>query len=92
MGYVTAKDGAQIFDKDSGGGSPVVFSHGWSLDADVWDPQLLLHEDLSVPLFGANRADSTVPQNLRRKSNDLQLNRQEQDSPEFRSRQQPSVG
>ena len=41
MGYVTTKDGTQIFYKDWGIGSPVVFSHGWPLNADVWDPQLL---------------------------------------------------
>jgi non-heme chloroperoxidase len=41
MGYVTTKDGTDIFYKDWGAGSPVVFSHGWPLNADVWDPQLL---------------------------------------------------
>jgi len=41
MGYVTTKDGTDIFYKDWGAGSPVVLSHGWPLNADVWDPQLL---------------------------------------------------
>jgi non-heme chloroperoxidase len=41
MGYATAKDGTSIFYKDWGMGRPVVFSHGWPLNADVWDPQLL---------------------------------------------------
>ena len=41
MGYVTTKDGTQIFYKDWGIGRPVVFSHGWPLNADAWDPQLL---------------------------------------------------
>jgi non-heme chloroperoxidase len=41
MGYVTTKDGTEIFYKNWGAGSPVVFSHGWPLNADVWDPQLL---------------------------------------------------
>jgi non-heme chloroperoxidase len=42
MPTITAKDGAQIFYKDWGSGQPVVFSHGWPLNADAWDEQLLL--------------------------------------------------
>ena len=34
-------DGAEIFYKDWGAGPPIVFSHGWPLDADAWDPQML---------------------------------------------------
>jgi non-heme chloroperoxidase len=41
MNFVTTKDGAQIFYKDWGSGQPVVFSHGWPLDADAWDVQML---------------------------------------------------
>lgn len=37
---ITTKDGAQIFYKDWGTGQPVVFSHGWPLNADSWDEQL----------------------------------------------------
>jgi non-heme chloroperoxidase len=40
-GYVTAQDGAEIFFKDWGRGQPVVFAHGWPLNADVWDDQLM---------------------------------------------------
>jgi non-heme chloroperoxidase len=39
MPTITTKDGAHIFYKDWGGGRPVVFSHGWPLNADAWDPQ-----------------------------------------------------
>ncbi|MEI5998953.1 alpha/beta hydrolase [Paraburkholderia bengalensis] len=39
--FVTAKDGTEIFFKDWGTGTPVVFSHGWPLCADAWDPQML---------------------------------------------------
>jgi non-heme chloroperoxidase len=39
MPYITLKDGAQKFYKDWGDGRPVVFSHGWPLNADAWDGQ-----------------------------------------------------
>jgi non-heme chloroperoxidase len=41
MPTVTAHDGASIFYKDWGTGRPVVFSHGWPLNADSWEVQML---------------------------------------------------
>jgi non-heme chloroperoxidase len=41
MGFVTTSDGTQIFCKDWGSGPPVVFSHGWPLNADSWEAQML---------------------------------------------------
>ena len=41
MGKIRTKDGAEIYFKDWGKGRPVVFSHGWPLSADAWDPQML---------------------------------------------------
>ena len=40
MRTIQTKDNATIFYKDWGEGQPIVFSHGWPLCADVWDPQL----------------------------------------------------
>ncbi|MFR0690222.1 alpha/beta fold hydrolase [Enterobacterales bacterium AE_CKDN230030158-1A_HGKHYDSX7] len=43
MGYVTTKDGVEIFYKDWGQkNAPVIhFHHGWPLSADDWDAQML---------------------------------------------------
>lgn len=41
MSFVATKDGTQIYYKDWGSGQPIVFSHGWPLTADDWDPQML---------------------------------------------------
>ena len=45
MGTITTNDGTQIFYKDWGSGQPVVFSHGWPLNADAWDDQAMLVAD-----------------------------------------------
>ena len=42
MGTITTNDGGKIFYKDWGMGQPVVFSHGWPLNADAWDEQAVL--------------------------------------------------
>jgi non-heme chloroperoxidase len=41
MGFVTTRDGAEIFYKDWGIGQPVVLSHGWPLSSDSWEAQML---------------------------------------------------
>ncbi|ADH67828.1 MULTISPECIES: alpha/beta fold hydrolase [Nocardiopsis] len=40
MAYVTTRDGVEIFYKDWGSGRPVVFIHGWPLNADAWEDQM----------------------------------------------------
>jgi non-heme chloroperoxidase len=38
---IRTKDGTEIYYKDWGNGRPVTFSHGWPLNADAWDAQMM---------------------------------------------------
>jgi non-heme chloroperoxidase len=41
MSTITAKDGTTIYYKDWGEGPVVTFSHGWPLNSDAWEGQML---------------------------------------------------
>lgn len=41
MSTITVKDGTTIYYKDWGKGPIVTFSHGWPLNSDAWDGQML---------------------------------------------------
>ena len=41
MPFFTTTDETQIYFKDWGSGQPIVFSHGWPLNSDSWESQML---------------------------------------------------
>lgn len=45
MPYITTSDGVEIYVTDQGEGRPIVFSHGWPLSSDAWQPELKFFSD-----------------------------------------------
>ena len=61
MSTIAAKDGTAIYYKDWGKGQPVVFSHGWPLNADAWDATNVFP---GASWFSRDRARSPQPRPL----------------------------
>lgn len=55
--YVTTKDGVQLYYKDWGprDGHVVVFSHGWPLNSDSWEAQMLFLADKGYRVVAHDR-------------------------------------
>lgn len=52
---LTTRDGTRIHYKDWGSGQPVVFSHGWPLNADSWESQMLFLADAGYRCIAHDR-------------------------------------
>lgn len=64
MSTFTTKDGSHHYYKDWGSGQPVVFSHGWPLNADAWDEQMFYlashgYRTIAHDRRGHGRSDQT---------------------------------
>jgi non-heme chloroperoxidase len=62
MGMIRTKDGTQLHYKDWGSGPAVVFSHGWPLNADSWEAQMVFlaargHRCIAHDRRGHGRSD-----------------------------------
>ena len=53
--YMTMRDGTRIYYKDWGRGRPVVFSHGWPLNSDSWEAQMLFLADHGYRVIAHDR-------------------------------------
>ena len=61
MNTITTKDGTAIYFKDWGTGPVVVFSHGWPLNADAWDAQMLFLGQRGYRVLQIDRAERLDP-------------------------------
>src|SRR5215467_10480520 len=55
MSTITTKDGTTLYYKDWGTGPVVTFSHGWPLNADAWDGQMLFLEQQGFRVVAHDR-------------------------------------
>lgn len=57
VSYITTRDGVQLYYKDWGprDGQPIVFSHGWPLNSDSWESQMLFLADHGYRVIAHDR-------------------------------------
>jgi non-heme chloroperoxidase len=55
MSTLTTRDGVELYYKDWGSGQPIVFSHGWPLNADSWESQMLFLADNGYRVIAHDR-------------------------------------
>jgi pimeloyl-ACP methyl ester carboxylesterase len=61
MSTIKTQDGTQIYYKDWGAGKPVLFSHGWPLDGDMWDSQLNFLAERGYRVIAFDRRGLAAP-------------------------------
>lgn len=62
MPVFTVRDGTRLYYKDWGSGPPVVFAHGWPLNSDMWENQMMFlashgHRVIAHDRRGFGRSD-----------------------------------
>ncbi len=55
MSTITTEDGTEIYYKDWGKGPAITFSHGWPLNSDMWDGQMLFLEQKGFRVIAHDR-------------------------------------
>ncbi|HEY0246818.1 MAG TPA: alpha/beta hydrolase [Gryllotalpicola sp.] len=55
MPSITTSDGTDIYYVDHGAGRPVLFSHGWPLSSDAWQPELKRFADAGFRVVAHDR-------------------------------------
>ena len=55
MSTITTRDGVEIYYKDWGSGQPILFSHGWPLNGDSWESQMLFLADHGYRVIAHDR-------------------------------------
>ena len=55
MPYVKTRDSTNLYVKDWGSGRPVILLHGWPLNADMWDPQMMALADAGFRAIAYDR-------------------------------------
>ena len=55
MSTFTTRNGVELYYKDWGSGQPIVFCHGWPLNADSWESQMIFLADHGYRCIGHDR-------------------------------------
>ena len=63
---IITKDGTEIYYKDWGTGPVVTFSHGWPLNSDAWDGQMLFLAQRGFRVVAHDRRGHGAPVSRRR--------------------------
>lgn len=61
--YITTADGVQLYYKDWGpkDGQVVTFSHGWPLNSDSWESQMMFLADKGYRVIAHDRGATAAP-------------------------------